>query len=246
MQVTNDVRQRVEQKLRESIKLAERHYGQQFEFPTIRYAKRGTTAGTASYNRWEVNFNAVLLMENIDKFIDRTVPHEMAHLIDYQLHPWNFDQGAKRKLHGPSWKAIMRVMGGPTTRCHDYDTTTSRVSNPTRVKYLYKCETCGRDMFLGPKRHLRMSSGITRYRMQGCAGHGGYTYVGSTGRPPVATITRRPPTFQGTSKLDQCRKLYRNLRGATRQVVLQQFISLVGCTPNGASTYYAKVKKEMG
>lgn len=256
MIVTREIKDRVEAKLRESIALAESHYGQSFKFPSVIYTKRGRVAGTADIRAWEVNFNATLLMENIEDFIARTVPHEMAHLIDYQLNPSNFEGGwgRKRSVHGPTWKRIMTIIGAENSRCHSYDTTNSRVKKGRQNKHVYVCKTCGKEMKLGAQRHRKMQTG-TRYWMRGCGRHAGYNYVGVEGavRQPLPVAADRPtivppanPTNVPTgSKLEKCRALYRDHRGASRQGMIELFMRHADCTKAGAATYYAKIKKEM-
>ncbi|SQJ13486.1 Protein sprT [Salmonella enterica subsp. enterica] len=45
------------------------------------YTQRGTSAGTAWLESYEIRLNPVLLLENIDTFIAEVVPHELAHLL---------------------------------------------------------------------------------------------------------------------------------------------------------------------
>lgn len=265
MQVPNDIKRRVEQKLRESISVAEKHYGQKFAFPTIMYTKRGRTAGTANPygGKWEVNFNPILLMENVEDFLARTVPHEMAHLIDYQLHPENHKsrvqlsyygspRRTKRDIHGPDWQSIMHVLGADPSRCHTYDTTNAQVRR--KDSHYYTCNGCGQTMKLGPKRHKKMQSGAAKYWMRGCKTHGGYAYVGVTPpgtptpapRPAPKPKTRKPRATRAGSKLDICRLTYRENYGLTRTEMIDLFVSKAKCTTAGAATYYAKLKKELG
>ena len=261
MRVPANIKAEVETKLRNCIAMAEHAYGQKFKFPAIRYDIRGTVAGRADIYGWEVKFNPILLMENIDDFINRTVPHEMAHLVDYQLHPENFEStvtwvpgyGArrtKRDIHGYTWKSIMIVFGADPSRCHSYDTKNARVKKRGRAKHVWSCCGCGREMHLGPVRHRNMIGGAVQYWMRDCRHHGGYKYVGLEGQtkkvalPKVADASHNHPTKKaGGSKLDACRELYSSV--LTREENIRSFIS-VGCTPAGASSYYAKIKKEMG
>lgn len=274
--VPANIKARIERKLLDCIKVAETHYRQTFKYPTVSYNLRGRTAGVAKCNRWEVDFNSVLLMENVDDFIERTVPHEMAHLVDYKLHPENFKstvtrtrsgriRRTKRDIHGMTWKCIMMLFGASTDRCHTYDTTNAQVKKKTSAKHVWKC-SCGVEMKLGPVRHNRMMSGNARYWMRGCASHT-YTYIGIVGRvaskettverllppmfiggilPPMpkAVDANAPaPKATGQSKLDQCRAAFDSTKSRANNI--QQFIAL-GCTPAGAATYYAKLKKELG
>lgn len=261
MQVTATVKARVKAKLEESIALAEAHYGTTFKMPTILYTKRGRVAGVANYIQYEVNFNPVLLMENVESFIARTVPHEMAHLIDHKLHPENFQtdirvdqygriKRTKRDIHGRTFKAIMGVLGADNSRCHSYDTTRSAVRQAGKSKHLYTCNTCGSVMKLGPIRHKKMQAGSSRYWMRSCKHHIGYTYQGLEGSlAPLAIASQIPTTpaahtdgpAKNKSKLQLCRELYDWTK--SRQWNINQFVVEAHCTNAGAATYYAKIKK---
>lgn len=174
MFVPVDTRARVEAKIREGLSRAEKHYGRKFAMPTIDYKLRGRTAGTATGQTNHLSFNAVLLMENLDDFIDdNTVPHELAHLIDYVVNPHNHDSNTqwtgrgyrrtKRNVHGADFKYIMETVLGTSQseRCHSYDTSNSKVS---KTMYLYKC-TCGCEetaLFSG-KSHKAVLRGTATY-----------------------------------------------------------------------------------
>lgn len=258
--VPDDVKRRVVQKLQWCITVAEDHYGRTFKFPNVEYTLRGTTAGTAHYSSWTINLNSVLLMENLDTFIERTVVHEMAHLIDDVVNPSSHTstvtmtrsgriRRSKRSVHGPSWKRIMRLFGADPSRCHSYDVSSARVRRKTR--HVYECKTCQKKMVIGPVRHKKMQRGV-KYWMRGCGRHAGYDYIGIEGQKqePVAASAAKPkpktpkPHNRATaSKLDACRDLYSQV--LSREENIRAFVS-AGCTPAGAATYYAKIKKERG
>ena len=75
----------VQRKLAETLQLAENHFQQKFPVPTISYDLRGVKAGVAYLQKNEIKFNRTLLLENSDEFIRQVVPHELAHLIVYQI-----------------------------------------------------------------------------------------------------------------------------------------------------------------
>lgn len=249
--VPKHIQDRVNAKLQECLEIAEQRFGRKFKFPKVRYDKRGTTAGTAHFRDWAVNFNAILLVENEDAFIARTVPHELAHLIDYKVHPENFrcGYGRKRSVHGPTWKRIMMMFGADPSRCHSYDVSKAKVKEKT--KHQYECKTCKSIMTVGPVRHRKIQRGVAQYRLRGCAHHEGYKYLGvkSKQQQDVAANASKPKPKnrashnRGTSKLAACRDLYSAV--LSREENIRSFIS-VGCTPAGAASYYAKIKKEMG
>ncbi len=268
MIVSKVVKARVVAQLKKSIALAEAHYNTTFKFPIVKYDKRGTTAGTANYTHYTLDFNSVLLMENIEDFIARTVPHEMAHLIDHKLHPENFRSDlrmtstgrwkrTKRDVHGRTFKTIMHVMGAPDGgRCHSYDTANARTREKARHEWI--CNDCNATMKLGPGRHKKqMIRDTYRPRKQGCNWTHTYRYVGVVGAAPVAiaaqaakpakTTSPKPTTpmpTKGPSKVAMCRRIYDRTR--SRQQNIDRFISGAGCTPAGASSYFSKIKDEFG
>lgn len=132
----------------------------QFELPQIKFDLRGRTAGQAFYKENRLRFNMVLLKENGDRFINRTVPHECAHLITRAV----FGNSRKIKSHGKEWKYVMHKLGvEDSTRCHSYDTTNSRVSRKKRYPYRCGCQ----DYNLTSIRHNRIRKGKV-YRCKYC------------------------------------------------------------------------------
>lgn len=82
--------------------------------PVIYLDLKGLVAGKAWYKEWCIQYNTTLAYTDIETFLERTVPHEVAHMIDYLL--------GYRSHHGEPWKRIMRMLGASdTSRCHKYD-----------------------------------------------------------------------------------------------------------------------------
>jgi len=260
--VTAEVKAKVEAKLRTCHAMAEAHYNRKFDFPSISYTVRGTTAGTATGSK-QVNFNPVLLMENTDLFISRTVPHELAHCLDYVINPQNHTRTwsrRKRVVHGADWKRVMAVIGAAdATRCHKYDTANARVKQ--KVRHEWVCNDCAAKMELGPKRHNKMRAAGARgsYRPSGsgCSWNHTYRYVGVVGAPkpvalpkaaqtaaPKATASHKSPT-KG-SKKDRAETLYLVHKGSPRPDIIAIFVSQLDMTAAGAATYYANCKKKFG
>lgn len=263
MQVTTEIQQRVNAKIQEGIAIAKAAYNVDVQMPKIVYDKRGTTAGTANYKTWTLNFNAVLLAENVEAFIARTVPHELAHLVNDLVYPeahateikWTGRgyKRTKRDVHGETWQSIMRTLGASPKRCHNYDVSNVKVEK-VLTKYQYRCSCCNSIVEAGPKVHAKIQRGAT-YNHNGCGRGSKLVYVGQllksniTQKPvTLAPKTVTPPTPKvnvgGGSKLDRCKSLYA-LHSATksRKEMIDLFVSLCDCTPLGASTYYATCKK---
>ena len=263
MQVTTEIKQRVNAKIQEGIAIAKAAYNVDVQMPKIVYDKRGTTAGTANYRTWTLNFNAVLLTENVEAFIARTVPHELAHLVNDLVYPeahateikWTGRgyKRTKRDVHGDTWQSIMRTLGASPKRCHSYDVSNAKMEKNI-TKYQYKCSKCGGVVECGAKVHKKIQQGYT-YTHNGCGRNSklvaiGQVVMNNITKLPVSVAPRTVPApapkvnVGGGSKLDRCKSLYA-LHGAlkTRKEMIDLFVSLCDCTPLGASTYYATCKK---
>ena len=260
MHVPTEVKVRIETEIRRCMDIAKRRFNRDFQFPAIDYDKRGTTAGTAS-NHYVINLNSVLLMENVDAFIKRTVPHEFAHLVDAIVYPhtretrivWTRSgrpRRSKRDLHGRTWKSIMHLFGCESSRCHSYDTTNAKVKKV--AGHVYVCRTCKKEMSLGPKRHRKMQIGV-KYWMRGCGHHAGYDYVGLEGqrKAPIAAPKPTLPTVRPTpvakgSKMEGAIAVVRNYPELDRKSVIALIALTCGMSQAGAQTYFYAAKKVIG
>jgi SprT protein len=122
--VSPDIKELINIRLQKCIVDAEEHFNMKFDFPTINYSLLGTTAGRANYFYWSVNFNPILLTENVEEYIRSTVPHEMAHLIHDKLTRWkNFKRifGSKHNPHNDMWEEIMLMLGAKPRIQHHYN-----------------------------------------------------------------------------------------------------------------------------
>ena len=75
------IQQAVMRSLREKLAQANLKLERQYPEPKLVYQQRGTAAGTAWLQTYEIRLNPVLLMENVDAFVNEVVPHELAHLL---------------------------------------------------------------------------------------------------------------------------------------------------------------------
>ena len=171
----------VMERVKECFAIAEARFNTTFRMPNVRFDKRGTTAGTAQGSKWELNFNMVLLNENLEHFVKQTVAHEVAHLIDHQVfdsHAPRFDHLGRRKKrspHGRNWKNIMLVLGVPADRCHEMDVSNARVSRRKSATFDYHCSGCDKILPMGKIRHNKQMAGKANYSH--CRGHK-LTFVG--------------------------------------------------------------------
>jgi len=131
-----------------------------FRIPTpraeIRFDLRGRCAGQVRFparGRPAIRYNPQLLLENGERFLGRTLPHEVAHVIAYRLY------GPRIRPHGPEWGEIMALFEADSSRCHDYDTSRSTTRRLTRHHYHCGC----RDHTLTSIRHNRVLAGQFYY-----------------------------------------------------------------------------------
>lgn len=95
-----------------------------------------TAAGRADWRRRCVSLNPRLREHGAEE-IDRTLRHELAHLLAHA-------RAGRRRIqpHGPEWRAACHDLGiGGETRCH-------ALPFPIRQRVrrlLYRCQSCGRE-----------------------------------------------------------------------------------------------------
>lgn len=108
----------ITRRLRWGIIIAEQYFKRTFPFPTFNFEVRGTKAGVAYLQKNEIRFNRTLLLENSHTFIEQVVPHELAHLIVYQVF-------GRVKPHGKEWQFVMETLFQlPADTCHQFDVST--------------------------------------------------------------------------------------------------------------------------
>ncbi len=128
---------------------AKEKYGVTLPYIQVAFNLRGKVAGRATRPDI-VQFNSRLLAENKQAYIDRTVVHEMAHIIAWAVYG---DQGSG---HGVYWQNVMLDLGASDVkRCHAYDTSSIEES---RAGYRYNC-SCGKVRVFNSRRHKRIGMG---------------------------------------------------------------------------------------
>lgn len=86
-----------------------------FNKPLIVFNNRlKTTAGRCFYELNKIDISTSLYKEFKQEFILDTIPHEIAHQIDYNLN------GRSKQFHGPNWKRIMWLYGIEPNTYHNY------------------------------------------------------------------------------------------------------------------------------
>lgn len=110
-------------RVEELLHVASVELGMQFNSPRIGYRLRSTTAGTANYPNWSLEFNPIFLKDNKDEYIRHTVGHETAHLVAMQK--W----GISKYPHGREWQLVMKMFGLKPDVDHRYDVSKILVLN---------------------------------------------------------------------------------------------------------------------
>ncbi len=136
-------------------------YNKELEYPRIRFDKRGAVGGTAHGQKWELNFNYGLLVDNLSEYINQVAPHEVAHLVVHALVGVERSRSGRRISHGRNFKRVMRSFGCDTSTTHDMDV--SKVKRKTK-QFEYACNGCGEHINMGAIRHKKQQSGAANYR----------------------------------------------------------------------------------
>jgi SprT protein len=118
----------VEEAITKALNAFEKHFDRSFKRPAVVFDLKGHVAGYANAER--IRLNTELLTTHHDDMINRTVPHEVAHVVQRELYP-------KSKSHGGEWQYLMHILGLPADTTHSYQTTPARVR---RREYVYGCD----------------------------------------------------------------------------------------------------------
>jgi SprT protein len=141
--------------LRAKLQRAQRHFSLEFPEPNIIYQQRGTSAGTAWLQAWEIRLNPVLLIENQQAFIEQVVPHELAHLLVFR-------QFGRVQPHGREWRWMMEsVLAEPANRTHRFEVVS------VQSKTFSYCCACQQHQ-LTVRRHNKVLRGESEYRCRQC------------------------------------------------------------------------------
>ena len=129
-------------------------WGRDFDLGEVKFTLRGKAAGKAYWPALDVNYNERLYLENFQHFIENTVPHEVAHIISFQLH------GPNAPAHGKEWKGVMEALGTVPSTYHNYSTVNTGSHRGKRV-----IASCGHKVYLlSPQRARQTLSCTTCHR----------------------------------------------------------------------------------
>ena len=129
--------QQVEAAIRKTEEQARQHFNISLPNAGIDYSLHGRCAAQArvdSDGQTFLRINLQLLSENLDDYLQQTIPHEIAHLVVN----WQARKERRRpRPHGPQWQNVMRdCFALQPIRCHSYKTTPARI---VPRNFLYRC-----------------------------------------------------------------------------------------------------------
>ena len=149
------LQQQMVQKVEADYQQAEIHFKRAFTRPEILFTLRGKSAGTAHLQLNVLRFNNVLMTENSQIFLDEVVPHEISHLLCFQLF-------GRVRPHGIEWQRIMRrVFNLKPKTTHQLNT-----QSVQGAQFEYFCG-CG-SINLSIRRHNKVVRNETQYRCRKC------------------------------------------------------------------------------
>lgn len=152
---TEQLAARLQQQVTASYELAEHKLARHFPRPQVSLKLRGQSAGIAHLQENRLRFNPVLLAQQPDAFLAEVVPHEVAHLLVWQLF-------GKVKPHGIEWQRMMvEVFGLPPKVRHSFD-----VSAVAPKTWPYRCSCQAHALTV--RRHNKVVRGEVQYRCRHC------------------------------------------------------------------------------
>lgn len=151
-----EIHQLIIKRVAQCLLIAENSLQRQFPVPTILFNQRGKIAGAARLQINQLRFNPILLSDNLDAFLHEVVPHEVCHLLVYQMF-------GKVRPHGKEWQTLMynlfqlegktyhkmdisKVQGATFTYrciCGPVDLSLRRHNKVIKEKVHYHCRRCG-------------------------------------------------------------------------------------------------------
>ena len=150
------IQQAVMRSLREKLAQANLKLGRNYPEPKLVYQQRGTSAGTAWLESYEIRLNPVLMMENQQAFIDEVVPHELAHLLVWKPcgrspPPGKEGKGMREAVRGVPPRRTHKFGREPVRRnpfpyrckCQEHQLTVRRHNRVVRGEATYRCVKCG-------------------------------------------------------------------------------------------------------
>lgn len=175
--VLNSLKEKVQKKIDELQMVAKVKFGKVVPNVVIRYDLTSIrTAGMAITSpflgKFEIRLHPAALLEYKDDYIEDTVVHEFAHLVQKQ-------HFVNSQPHGNEWKRVMISFGKDPQRCHNMNLGTAisnynsslkgayaPVKTRTTKTFTYKCGC--QEHELTSIRHNKVLKGTGSYRCNKC------------------------------------------------------------------------------
>ncbi|WP_336622633.1 MULTISPECIES: SprT family zinc-dependent metalloprotease [Alteromonas] len=135
---------------------ADKYFKRTFPRPALTFRRSGKNAGTAFLQQNRINLHPELFKQNEHEFIVDVIPHEVSHLLTWQLFK-------KVKPHGVEWQAIMiDVFHRPANATHSFD-----IEGVIGKQFSYACLCSSHQLTI--RRHNKILKGA-QYKCRKCNG----------------------------------------------------------------------------
>jgi predicted SprT family Zn-dependent metalloprotease len=120
---------RLEHRLEELMGLAFKVYGVEIKKPKVDFELTGFAAAMVKCYTNQLSINPILMVENPEGFLEKTIGHEFCHLGVRRLHP------KAQWTHGKQWQGMMRDLNIPIEIDHRYDVSSIVGKTPHTLDY---------------------------------------------------------------------------------------------------------------
>jgi len=172
--IDREQRQQVVVETDRFVRAASEYYEREFPRIAVQFDLKGHTAGMFRYDgkRSVIRYNPWIFAKYFEESLRDTVPHEVAHYIVHELHPYR-----RVKPHGRQWQRVMDLFGADPGVTSDLDL--SDVPQRRQRTHPYRCN-CPDLHDVSTTRHNRILRGKGRYYCLTCEAE--LTYAGDTER----------------------------------------------------------------